>query len=115
MKDVVVVLTRNNARIVTNPTDLDKFLGKQNVFVNPNMEDLKGVPPHFWKSQRGRLVPMNALERRLRIRDIEKHGSENWIELIPLPAPFWTRRKVLITLSIILWLGLLAELRFRFI
>lgn len=115
MKDVVVVLTRNNARLIVNPSDLDKFLGKQNVFINPDLTDLKGVPPHFWKAQRGRLVPMNALERRFRIRDIEKNGSENWIELIPLPAPFWTRRKVLISVIAILWIALIAQLRFRFI
>lgn len=75
-KDKVVVFTRNNARIYTN-VDTSAFENDLNVLINPSLDSVKGIPPHFWKMYEGRIVPMNDVEREERSKDIEKNGIDN--------------------------------------
>ena len=49
MKNKVVVFTQNNARVLINPLSLDKYRGKPNAYINPDLNLVAGVEPHFWK------------------------------------------------------------------
>lgn len=49
MKNKVVVKTKNNARILTNPPDLHKYAKVNNAYVNPDLEFVSGTEPHYWK------------------------------------------------------------------
>lgn len=78
MKNVIVVFTKNNARVLVNP---EKF-PKDNYILNPDLSLVKGIPPHLWKLNKdGQIIPMKGQEIHNRLVDIEKHGSDNDIKL----------------------------------
>lgn len=70
-KRTVVVFSQLNARIVKT-TDITPYEGLDYVVIDPDMKDLVGTPPHFWKQIGQRIVPMNDSEKRLRIADMQK-------------------------------------------
>lgn len=81
----IVVFTRNNARILNNP-DTVNFVYPNSV-ENPDLTLVKGVPPHYWRKRiDGKIVPMGAISRRLRDRDIKANGVDNTVVAIPRKA-----------------------------
>ena len=72
-KTKVVVFTKNNARILVG-VDPKHYPG---ALVNPDLSAVRRVPTHFWKVVRNQVVPMNALEKRLRLADHAKNGVDN--------------------------------------
>jgi len=77
---ITVVFTRNNARIIHGDAG-KKYHGHSCVVVNPDLSVVKNVPPHFWKLSKGKIVPMNGVEKAIRNLEIERDGIENMIDL----------------------------------
>jgi hypothetical protein len=64
MADVYVLFTDTNARIIKSSESLDELKKLGTVLVNPNMNTVKGIPPHHWKiSDMGHVVPMTEEEK----------------------------------------------------
>lgn len=78
----IVIFTPTNARVVKNPTDeeYDFISAWPNAIIDPDMSRVDGVPPHFWKLDRGYVVPMNDAERNYRLDQIKKYGVDNRLE-----------------------------------
>lgn len=72
-----VVFNATTARILVNPENGDELEKMPNVVVNPNLEAVKGIPPHLWKLQDGKVLPMSKGEQEKRLQLIEKHGIDN--------------------------------------
>lgn len=70
MKNKVIVFTQNNARILVNPPDLEKFKNKQNVFINPDLTFVSGVEPHFWRLLRHD-APLSLTEAKRLMREVD--------------------------------------------
>jgi len=84
-KTQVVVFTSNNARILVNPPNVDEFLGKPNAFINPDLSEVIGTPPHFWKVVDGKIVPMSRPEKLARLKLHAANGVDNRVRAMPLP------------------------------
>lgn len=60
---------------------MGKYSGKLPYVFNPNLDYVKGEPPHYWKISKDNLVvPMNAAEKNLRDLTIKLHGCNNNVE-----------------------------------
>jgi hypothetical protein len=81
MKTRVVVFTENNARILINPYNLDQFRAMPNAVIDPDLSHVRGISPHFWKNDEGRIVPMSESERAERLKHLVAHGSDNVISI----------------------------------
>lgn len=79
-KDFIVIFTRTNARVLVNPPEMGIMLRDKSAIINPDLQFVKGVPPHFWKMEYGVVCPMNEQERKERTDFIEKVGIDNTIE-----------------------------------
>lgn len=80
-KNIVVVFTSNNARILVNP-DVSKIKPGPNVLVNPDLSAVKRVPPHFWKLENGQVREMTPDEKADRIVDHVANDVDNQVPLI---------------------------------
>lgn len=73
----VVVFTRNNARIIHNPENLDELRANPNCVVDPDLSLVRRLPPHFWKLDGGHVVPMILSEREAVLAHHEVYGVDN--------------------------------------
>lgn len=55
MNDVIVIFSADSARIVKGAQARD-FAGKTNIVINPDLSQVKGLPPHAWKFENGSVV-----------------------------------------------------------
>lgn len=79
MKNQVVLFTKNNARIIKTD-DFSPYLGNASARINPDLSQVKRIPPHFWKiNQKGEIVEMTPLEKEIRLKDHKKNGVDNQI------------------------------------
>lgn len=75
----VVVFTRNSARVIYNPSQLDLkklYHFTDQVVVDPDLSRVKGYPPHHWKLIDGEVWPLQNLELNERDNDIRDNGSD---------------------------------------
>lgn len=79
-KATVLVLTRNNARLLVNPPDIKALLQRPGVLLNPDLSAVKGIAPHFWKLVDGKIVEMTRVEKVSRLADIALVGADNRVE-----------------------------------
>lgn len=79
----VVLFTKTNARVLANPTDLASFIKHKLAIIKPDLSQVKGVPPHFWKYEFGMILPMNADEQNERLRLIKEIGVDNETVITP--------------------------------
>ena len=73
MKTKLVIFTSNNARILING-DPAEYPG---ALLNPDLSAVKGIAPHFWKLEDGKIVPMSGEEQSARLKDHEERGVDN--------------------------------------
>lgn len=78
-KEIAVVFTPTNARVLINPPNLADLVSSGECILNPDMTYVKQVPPHFWKYESGCIVPMTAEEQALRLDYIRQNGVDNTI------------------------------------
>lgn len=89
-KNKVVVFTKNNARIVVTD-EIKHYERLPNALINPNLSQVKGIPPHFWKLENKKVVPMNRDEKLARLSDHEAFGVDNEIKF-KKSVNFFTKR-----------------------
>lgn len=88
MNHKVVVFTKNNARVFTNPQveEIEKLKSRyETVIYDPDLSGVQGVEPHFWRYVEGRIIPMNQAERNERMLDISENGVDNISSLSTVP------------------------------
>lgn len=69
----VVIFTEDNARVIYTETPQD-WAQTPNVLIDPDLKEVTGVAPHFWKISGSEVVPMNDEERAARA-DYHKHTT----------------------------------------
>lgn len=77
MATPVVVFTTNNARIIKDHPDMEKILATRDCVIDPDLEAVRGIAPHFWKLVDGKVLPMNEREQKARLAHHEAHGVDN--------------------------------------
>lgn len=81
-KTRVVIFTENNARILVNPLNVERFKEMPNAVVNPDLQHVKNIPPHFWKlTESGNIVPMSDEEKKAKSIGLTPARMKNVIEL----------------------------------
>lgn len=88
-----MIFNRNNAKVLTNPTNLNEFEGCENVLINPDFKKVQGNPPHLWKIEEGGLTPIKGQERHDRLIDIEKIGLDTEFKPVKRKTSFWVSVK----------------------
>lgn len=96
MNQSVVIFTTNNARVITDINDerAMELSYWPNAVLDPNLSQVEGVPPHFWKLIGREILPMGESEKLARIDNINKHGIDNRITNLS-KRKFKARRKFL--------------------
>lgn len=77
-----VIFTKNNARIVNNITDVEYYKALENAVIDPDLINVRGIPPHYWKLDNGCVMPMTEAEK----LTVDEHHSENDVDN-ELPVP----------------------------
>lgn len=54
----VVLFSDAGARILINPPNAAQYKNCTNALINPNLELVRGIPPHLWDLQDGKVVPL---------------------------------------------------------
>ncbi len=97
-----IVFTSNNARVFEYVGTLPK-----GALLNPDLSQVGGVSPHYWKRGKGRcIVKMSIAERLARDADHALHGVDNEIG----PQCMRTYQKVLLASATLAALGSLVLL-----
>lgn len=69
MSDVIVVFSKDGARIVKG--DSSQYAGRADVLINPDLENVRRLPPHLWGLADGKVVPLEQSKplpkRRIRL------------------------------------------------
>lgn len=72
-KNNLVFFTNLGAKIKVNPKDFDYIIeDKINVFKNPDLSNVRGVPPHMWAVKEGKIVIAEKSVIRQRESDIDQ-------------------------------------------
>lgn len=74
---ILAYFTSNNCRILKNHPNESELAKLPNVVVDPDLSLVSRTPPHFWKLERGRVVPMVESEKKARMHDHLQNGVEN--------------------------------------
>lgn len=74
-KEIYVVFSPTNARILINPEEPLLYEGRDDVIKNPDLTNVQGIPPHFWKVQNYRIVSMTEAEKKQRQKIIDETVS----------------------------------------
>jgi hypothetical protein len=89
-KRKVVVFTKNNARILTNPLAIKVLERWENAVVDPDLSEMRGVPLEFWKLEDGKIVEMTRPEKLVRIAHHTFYGIDNTLSPSALrPRKTW--------------------------
>jgi len=76
-KTKIVLFGPCGARIVTtsNPKKYRKY---KNAMVNPSLESVRGIPPHFWMRKNGIIVEMSRPRKLARLARIDAMTRLQW-------------------------------------
>lgn len=80
----VVVFTTNTARLLTNPPNLSDMTKWPNAVIEPNLSQVQGLLPQFWRILDGDIVPMSPMEIRYRKKLITANGMDNIVRRLEL-------------------------------
>lgn len=80
----VVIFTTNTARILKDPANLSEMTKWPNAVINPDLSQVQGLVPQFWRIESGSIVPMNPPEMRYRKQIITANGMDNAIRRLEL-------------------------------
>lgn len=78
VKEAVVFL-ENNARIIKDQSEIERVKGWSNVLLDPDRSKVERLHPHFWKMGNDEVLPMSAMEQKIRLGSIEQNGIDNSI------------------------------------
>jgi hypothetical protein len=84
----VVVFTANNARIVElqGPQLHGFLLEHPSAMVEPSLDAVAGLPPHYWKRAGNKIVPLTASEKIAVDQSHQAIGVDNAV-VSPEPVP----------------------------
>lgn len=99
MKHHVVLFSPTGAKVITTP-DVAKYIGAPNVAIDPDLTAVKGLPPHRWALQEGRVVETSATEI-----------NSPPIVISPAPAPVFSAKQI----STIIGITLLVQILVHFL
>lgn len=77
----VIVFTEDNARVLYTDTP-DLWADTPEAVIEPDLKEVTGVAPHFWKLVDGKILPMTDLERAARH---DYHSRNVALNIIPKP------------------------------
>lgn len=80
----VVVFTTNTCRILKDPANLSEMTKWPNAVVDPDLSQVQGLLPQFWRLSEGNIVPMGPLEIRYRKQVITANGMDNVVRRLDL-------------------------------
>jgi len=68
-KNRAVIFSKLGARVYVNPSNLGDLLVTPECLINPDMESVKGIAPHFWKPSEDlqSVIPMTPEEQAQRM------------------------------------------------
>lgn len=75
-----VIFTSNNARIFNYPCEVHR----ETCIHDPDLSAVKGIPPHLWKLEDGKIIPMTEPEASLREQHVHTYGADNIIENVTI-------------------------------
>lgn len=111
MKNKIVIFTSHNARILNIDDEMiHQYEQYANAVINPDLSQVKGIPPHFWKLQGKRVVPMTFEEKKFRTELINKHQVKKSIE-IPKDGPVMPSLFYVVWLKFIMFIQSLSKKR----
>lgn len=80
-KHTAVIFTSNNARLI--PFDhFDELPQTANILVDPDLTQVDGIAPHYWKCVDNKIIPMTELEKMDRDHDHVERGVDNRVDVI---------------------------------
>lgn len=62
MNHTVVLFLANTARIIKT-TDVGPYKGIPGVLIDPDLSLVAGHPPHYWKNEQGKVIPISNEEK----------------------------------------------------
>lgn len=80
MKNELWVFTKTNCRRITHPNPKELKAYESHSALNPNLDQVRGIPPHFWKLENHLVIPMNEQEQKMRLMEIKKSGFDNEVK-----------------------------------
>lgn len=83
----VVVFTENNARVLTNPENIEYYRSLPNVLIDPDLKEVQRVPPHLWVKDGNFVRVMSKSASKERISHIQRHGAKNHFHSAPAVLP----------------------------
>lgn len=75
MTHTVVIKTSNNHRVIM-VEDATPYLDQVGVWIDPDLTEVRGIPPHYWKHDGRRHVPMTAEEKLA----VDQHHDANGVD-----------------------------------
>lgn len=73
-----VVFVKNNARVVHSDKPFVKGYSHHSVVMNPDLSEVKGIEPQYWKRGPGqKIIAMSEQERKTRDLHIDRYGVDN--------------------------------------
>ena len=83
----VVIFTSNNARILSGVEDITPYSDNPDLVVDPDLTQVRGIPPHYWKLEKGVVVPMSKSERERRDLEHVNNKVDNEIKTVKPKYP----------------------------
>lgn len=99
MPNKVVIFTANNARILHVP-ETRPYEGVENVLINPDLTEVRGLAPHYWQNVGGKVVPLDPSARAARDTDLDNNGCINALPDFSIKAPVPKSYKLYIALGL---------------
>lgn len=98
MKTTWVYFTENNARVIVNPGPAQvaalAVVPAERIVKDPDLSQVKGVAPHFWKLEGGAILPMTPEEQAVRLQELAP-GVDNVVPpAVPAPVPVDERGRI---------------------
>lgn len=84
---IVVVFTENNARILTNPDNIKFYESLSNAIVDPDLKAVEGLPPHYWRLENGKVLPMSEEHKQIINDHHAEYGVINDLRTSPIIKP----------------------------
>jgi len=85
--------------------DPSVFANYRNCIVNPDLMPLRGIPPHYWKIQDGKIVEMTLPEKRRRDRRIKREMVDNSFSPPKTSTGYWRIPILIVVMVSLLFLG----------
>ncbi len=92
--------------------DLESYRRMPNAFINPDLSQVLGIPPHLWRARGNDIIAMTEKETEKRLKSISTYGAINTLEVVKSKGKaLLISTIVVISLSLIGFILALAHIR----